>query len=312
MIQIYRSFLGAEKLNKLEDGCWVHCVQPDSDEVAILQDKYKVPQDVIQDILDNDERSRYEVDDDWSMIILRIPVEGVNNAMNYSTLPLGIFMCEDYTVTICTVQNNVLPIEQPSVYKNTSQPVYDVINFTLNLFIRSANSFMYYLRQVYQHTSLIEKEIEKSIRNKELSKLLKLEKCLVFFITSLKSNELVLAKLKNSKKTTFSEINEDLIEDAMIETKQAIEMAQIYSNIQSGMMDTFASVISNNLNVVMKQMTSVSIILMIPTLIASIFGMNVPNGLESHENWWALPCILIFSGLMAFIGIRISRHKHWL
>ncbi|MBR6177399.1 MAG: magnesium transporter CorA family protein [Bacteroidales bacterium] len=310
MIQMYRSFLGAEKFSELENGCWVHCVQPDSEEVELLQEKFKVPQDVIQDILDNDERPRYEVDDEWSMIILRIPVETTGDSMNYTTYPLGIFMGEDYTVTICNVPNNVLPVDQPSVYRNSSQPVYDRINFTLNLFIRSANSFMYYLRQINQHTSLIEKEIEKSIRNKELNKLLKLEKCLVFFITSLKSNELVLAKFKNSKKTMFSEINEDLIEDAMIETKQAIEMAQIYSNIQSGMMDTFASVISNNLNVVMKQMTSVSIILMIPTLIASFFGMNVPNGMETWV--WAMPLILVFSILMAFIGIKISRHKQWL
>ncbi|MBR2200070.1 MAG: magnesium transporter CorA family protein, partial [Bacteroidales bacterium] len=191
---MYRSFLGTEKIQELESGCWIHCVQPDSEEVNILQEEYNVPQDVIQDILDNDERPRYEVDDDWSMIILRIPVETPQSSMLYSTCPLGVFMCDDYTVTICNVPNNVLPVAQPSVYRNASQPVYDVLNFTLNLFIRSANSFMYYLRQIYQHTSLIEKEIERSIRNKELSRLLKLEKCLVFFQTSLKSNELVLAK----------------------------------------------------------------------------------------------------------------------
>jgi magnesium transporter len=310
MIQMYRSFLGTEKIQEIESGCWIHCVQPDSEEVNILQEEYKVPQDVIQDILDNDERPRYEVDDDWSMIILRIPVETPQSSMLYSTYPLGVFMCDDYTVTICNVQNNVLPVAQPSVYRNASQPVYDVLNFTLNLFIRSANSFMYYLRQIYQHTSLIEKEIERSIRNKELSRLLKLEKCLVFFQTSLKSNELVLAKFKNSKKSTFSEMNEDLIEDAFIETKQAIEMAQIYSNIQSGMMDTFASVISNNLNRVMKQMTLASIILMIPTLIASFLGMNVPNYME--ENLFAMPVIVVSSIAFALLGIWISRKVGWL
>lgn len=309
MIQIYRSFLGAEKLSAPEKGCWIHCVQPDSDEVMALQQEYEVPQEVIQDILDNDELPRYEVDDDWSMIIMRIPVEGSITGMSYYTIPLGIFMREDYTVTICAVPNNVLPIMQPSVYRNSTQPVYDVKNFALKLFIRSANSFMYYLRQINQHTSLIEKEIEKSIRNKELNKMLKLEKCLVFFITALKSNELVLAKFKNSKRAVLSEANEDLIEDAMIETKQAIEMAQIYSNIQSGMMDTFASVISNNLNVVMKQMTSVSIILMIPTLIASFFGMNVPNGFEEHN--LAFIGIIILSILMSAGGFLLSKKRNW-
>jgi magnesium transporter len=136
-----------------------------------------------------------------------------------------------------------------------------------------------------------------------------MEKCLVFFITSLRSNEIVLTKLKNSRRNTITEINEDLLEDAVIENKQAIDMAQIYSDIQSGMMDAFASVISNNLNVVMKQLTSISIILMIPTLIASLYGMNVPNFMENSA--WAFPAILFFSGLMAYIGIVMFRKRKW-
>lgn len=308
MIQIYKSFSGIEKISEPEKGCWVHVVQPDIDEVLMLQHKFNMPQELIQDILDNDERPRLETDDDWTMLILRIPVESQYNSMPYSTIPLGIYITENFTISICTLANNVLPIQQPSVYRS-GQSADDVVNFILKLFIRSANSFMYYLRQINLHTSQIEKEIEKSIRNKELSKLLKLEKCLVFFITSLKSNEMVLLKYRNFRRKTLSEENEDLIEDALIETKQAIEMAQIYSNIQSGMMDTFASVISNNLNVVMKQMTSVSIILMIPTLIASFFGMNVPNFMELSN--WAMPAILLFSIIMAALGIILSRRKHW-
>jgi magnesium transporter len=157
-------------------------------------------------------------------------------------------------------------------------------------------------------TSLIEQDLEKSIKNRELNQLLKMEKCLVYFITSIKSNEIVLARLRNSKKIT-SEINEDLLEDAFIENKQALDMAQIYSDIQSGMMDAFASVISNNLNVVMKQLTSISIILMIPTLIASIYGMNVPNYLEEAK--WAFPAVIGFSALMSFLGVRKFRKREW-
>ncbi len=157
-------------------------------------------------------------------------------------------------------------------------------------------------------TSLIEQDLEKSIKNKELNKLLKMEKCLVFFITSIKANEIVLAKLKNAKKIT-SEINEDLLEDAIIENKQALEMAQIYSDIQSGMMDAFASVISNNLNVVMKQLTIISIVLMIPTLVASIFGMNVPNFLEDSK--WAFPIIITGSVSLAIIGVVSFRKRQW-
>ena len=157
-------------------------------------------------------------------------------------------------------------------------------------------------------TSSIEQDLERSIKNRELNKLLKMEKCLVYFITSIKANEIVLAKLRNSKKIT-TEINEDLFEDAIIENKQALEMAQIYSNIQSGMMDAFASVISNNLNVVMKQLTLISIILMIPTLIASIYGMNVPNYLE--DSLWAMPLILLGSFLLSIAGVFLFRKRRW-
>jgi magnesium transporter len=185
----------------------------------------------------------------------------------------------------------------------------DVLNFILKLFLRSATTYLRYLKQINQQTALIEQDLEKSIRNKELNKLLKMEKCLVFFITSLKANELILEKLRNSRKNTISEINEDLLEDATIENKQALDMAQIYSDIQSGMMDAFASVISNNLNVVMKQLTLISIILMIPTLIASLYGMNVPNYLESHN--WAFPAIIGFSGFMSYLGVLLFRKRKW-
>ena len=135
-----------------------------------------------------------------------------------------------------------------------------------------------------------------------------MEKCLVYFITSIKANEIVLQKLRNSKKIT-SEINEDLLEDALIENKQALETAQIYSDIQSGMMDAFASVISNNLNVVMKQLTLISILLMIPTLIASLFGMNVPNGIENLP--WALPLIILGSLGLSCLGVLLFRKRQW-
>ena len=158
-------------------------------------------------------------------------------------------------------------------------------------------------------TDLIEQDLEKSIKNKELNKLLKMEKCLVYFITSIKANEIVLARLRNSRKIT-TEINEDLLEDAIIENKQALEMAQIYSDIQSGMMDAFASVISNNLNIVMKQLTLISIILMIPTLIASLFGMNVPVPFGNSE--WTFPLIIAISLTLSLLVVIRFRKSHWI
>lgn len=230
---------------------------------------------------------------------MRIPVETKNSGVPFQTLPLGIFFTHDYTLTLCLQDNEVLPIEQSSPFREQYREITDSINFILRLFLRSGSIYLKYLKQINQMTSLIEQDLEKSVKNKELNKLLKMEKCLVYFITAIKANEIVLAKLHNSKKIT-TEINEDLLDDAVIENKQALEMAQIYSDIQSGMMDAFASVISNNLNVVMKQLTMISIILMIPTLISSLFGMNVPNFMEDSK--WAFPIIVVASLLLSLIG----------
>ncbi|MBN2518938.1 MAG: magnesium transporter CorA family protein [Bacteroidales bacterium] len=308
MLKIFQTFAGFVELPQTQDGCWINVVQPDQNEIDRLHNEYKVPKEVTQDILDADERPRVEFDDDWSLVILRIPVASANNGVPFNTVPLGIFMTEQFTITLCSVNNEVLPFEQPSVYKEHYQQVTDGLNFIFKLFLRSGNTYLRYLKQINQQTGQIEQDLEKSIRNKELNKLLKMEKCLVYFVTSIKANELVLARLHKSRKT-MSEINEDLFEDARIENKQALEMAQIYSDIQSGMMDAFASVISNNLNVVMKQLTSISIILMIPTLIASIYGMNIPNYMEN--SMFAFPLVIIGSILLSVFGVILFRKKRW-
>ncbi len=309
MLRIYKSFAGYIDIPQAEKGCWVNVSQPSPDEINRIAKEFHVPQDVIQDILDVDERPRVEYDDEWTLVIIRIPVVSPENGVPFHTVPLGVFMTGEATLTLCSVHNEVLSFEQPSLYREQYQQVNDILNFLLKLFLRSATVYSRYLKQINQQTSSIEQDLEKSIRNRELNKLLKMEKCLVYFITSLKANELVLAKLRNSKRNSISELNEDLLEDAVIENKQALEMAQIYSDIQAGMMDAFASVISNNLNVVMKQLTSISIILMIPTLIASLYGMNVPNYFENVH--WAFPGILVFSLLMSFIGVLSFRKRKW-
>ncbi len=308
MIKIFKTFGGYNEINEPQKGCWINATNPSPNEIKRLNDEFVLPIDLINDILDQDERPRIEYDDDWTLIILRIPVEAKNNGVPFHTIPLGIFMTKNFTLTLCLRDNEVLPIGQPSPFKDQYKEITDNINFILRLFLRSGNLYLRYLKQINHMTSLIEQDLEKSIKNKELNKLLKMEKCLVYFITSIKANEIVLARLRNSKKIT-TEINEDLLEDAYIENKQALEMAQIYSDIQSGMMDAFASVISNNLNVVMKQLTLISIILMIPTLIASIFGMNVPNYLEN--NLLAMPFIIFGSLVLSFLGVILFRKRQW-
>jgi len=308
MIKIFKTFGGYVEINEPQKACWINVTNPSSDEINKLSADYGLPTDLINDILDQDERPRIEFDDDWTLIILRIPVEVRNNGVPFHTIPLGIFIAGNFNLTLCMQDNEVLPIGQPSPFRDQYKEITDSINFILRLFLRSGNLYLRYLKQINQMTSLIEQDLEKSIKNKELNKLLKMEKCLVYFITSIKANEIVLAKLRNTKKIT-SEINEDLLEDASIENKQALEMAQIYSDIQSGMMDAFASVISNNLNVVMKQLTLISIILMIPTLIASIFGMNVPNFMEN--SLWAMPSIILGSLILSFLGVILFRKRQW-
>jgi len=308
MIKIFKTFGGYNEIPTAENGCWINVTKPTLDEIQRLSTEFELPADAINDILDADERPRVEFEDTWTLVILRIPIEVSNNGVPFHTIPLGIFITKHFTLTLCLQDNEVLPIGIPSPFREQYKQISDSINFILRLFLRSGNTYLKYLKQINQMTSLIEQDLEKSIKNSELNKLLKMEKCLVYFITSIKANEIVLAKLKNSKKIT-SEINEDLLEDAMIENKQALEMAQIYSDIQSGMMDAFASVISNNLNVVMKQLTLISIILMIPTLIASIFGMNVPNFLENSN--LAMPIILIGSLTISILSVIIFRKRNW-
>lgn len=307
MLKIFKTFGGFEEIDQAQPGCWINIVQPSPAEIQLLEENYQVPSDIIRDILDVDERPRYEVDDDWAVIILRIPVEVKNNGVPFYTVPLGIITIGGITITLCSTSNEVLPLDDASLYRAHHHLVHDEVNFILRLFLRSGSTYLRFLKQINQQTTLIESELERSIQNKELNKLLKMEKCLVFFITSLKSNEIVLARLRNSLKRNLTEVNEDLLEDAIIENKQALEMSQIYSDIQSGMMDAFASVISNNLNVVMKQLASISIILMIPTLIASLYGMNVPNGIENRG--WAFPLILIVSIVMSGLGIFFFRKR---
>ncbi len=308
MIKIFKTFGGYLEINEPQKGCWIQTISPTQDEIEKLTDDFGLPKDLIFDILDQDERPRIEFEDYWTLIILRVPVEAKNNGVPFYTIPLGIFITDTFTLTLSLHDNEVLPIGQPSPFKDHYRQITDSINFVLQLFLRSGNLYLRYLKQINQMTSSIEQDLEKSIKNKELNKLLKMEKCLVYFITSIKANEIVLAKLRNSKKIT-TEINEDLLEDAFIENKQALEMAQIYSDIQSGMMDAFASVISNNLNVVMKQLTLISIILMIPTLIASVFGMNVPNFMEN--SMWAMPAIIFGSLILSFMGVMLFRKRQW-
>jgi magnesium transporter len=299
---------GLLPLNSFEKGCIVNVTDPTPSEIGILKTTLKVPEDFLADILDVDERSRMEVDEDILLMIYRIPYQNQSNGFPFTTIPLGLVLNKDSLVIICHNNNEVLDDFFSRSGKGIT--IETKIDLILNLFLRTTMFYHRYLKQINNQTAMIEQDLEKSTRNQELHRLLKMEKCLVYFTTSLRSNEMMMLKLKNSKWIREYEFSSDLLEEATIENRQAIEMAKIYSDIQSGMMDAFASVISNNLSIVMKSLTIVTIILMVPTLVASFYGMNVPNMLE--DNNIAFWMILAGSFILSFLGVLLLRRMKWM
>ena len=282
MITYWETGTSFTRLAEYQPNCWINLQEPTNEEVELLINNHNAPRDFIMDVLDTDERSRIEVEEDNMLIILRVPLNNQNNGVPFITVPLGIIFSNNQIITICSRRTKIISSLIKAVNENKIT-ITNPFDYVLRIFLISAVWFLQFLKEINVQTALIEKDLENATKNKELHRLLGMEKCLVFFITSLKSNEMVLAKMRNGRNTQGIEHDEDLMEDVVIETKQALEMANVYSDIQSGMMDAFASIISNNLNVIMKQLTAVTIILMIPTLVASLYGMNVPNGLEESH-----------------------------
>jgi magnesium transporter len=268
-------------------------------------DELQIPESFYNDIEDIDERPRIEVENGWYLIILRIPYKNTDSKLPFNTVPLGIVFKDDIFVSICFYETEML---HDFVFYTQRKNVTIKNNFdlVLKLLLSSSVWFLKYLKQVNQRIKLAEDNLEKSIKNEELQTLLRLEKCLVYFITSIKGNNVLFERIKNLRTEHF---DMDLIEDVDIELKQAQEMSKIYSDILSGMMDAYASVISNNLNVVMKRLTAISIILMIPTVIASLYGMNVPNSLENNPN--GLWIVVIISAVLSITGVLLFKKKNF-
>ncbi len=289
----------------LEEAFWVHLDSPDPQEVDKVLAQYQLPEDFITDLQDADEISRLEYEDDAMLIILRVPLYYRHRAakVSFSTAPLGIIVVENQVITVSFYDNEIL-----TQYREGKHRPFAITqqSFILGIGMRTATYFLKFLKEINRRTNNIENELHQSMRNKELIRLLRMEKSLVFFNTSLKSNEILLERLQRSRWLQNDPDAEDMIEDVIIDNKQAIEMANIHSSILSGMMDAFASVISNNLNVVMKFLTSVTIILSLPTLIASIYGMNVKLPLQSEPYAFlvVMGLSLLLSVLLVVIFIR--------
>jgi magnesium transporter len=305
--------------NLTEKGVWVNLVDPSEAELSEVSSALNINTDLLKAALDEEERSRTEVEDSSLLILINIPVYSEDSVgLIYDTRPLGIIVSEHSVVTVC-LQENLL-IKEFEYNKQRSFCTYKKTRFVLQILFTTAYYYLRFLKQIDKKSSMIENQLHKSMKNEELIKLLNLEKSLVYFITSLRANEIVMEKLLKSHLIKFdpelqltSQIlkmypdDEELLEDVITENKQAIEMAETYSNILSGMMDAFASVISNNLNIVMKFLTSVTIVMALPTMVASFFGMNVAVPLQHSP--FAFLFTISLSLLLSLLAVILLRRK---
>jgi magnesium transporter len=288
----------------MEGNCWINVVCPTKEETKFLLQELQIPDDFYNDIEDIDERPRIEIENGWTLIILRIPFKSNDAKLPFNTAPLGLMFKDDTFVSLCFHEIDILS-DFVTYTQRKKIIIHNHFDFVLKLLLSSSVWFLKYLKQINQRIKLAEDNLEQSIKNEELQALLQIEKCLVFFITSLKGNDVLFRRIKNLKNNDF---DPELLEDVEIELRQAEETTNIYSNILTGMMDAYASVISNNLNVIMKRLTSISIILMIPTLIASLYGMNVPNNLQ--ENPLGFWIVLLISLLISISGVFLFKKKN--
>ncbi len=306
MLEIYKTRTDGHELVSLdfiEKGCWINLVAPTEEEIEFVVRNAEIEQNFIRDALDEEEKPRIDVDGDQTLIIVDIPyVFEDDKSIKFETMPLGLLLVrDDYIITISGKPSSVLErfrngqIRDFYTYKKT--------RFILQILYYVSTDYLKYLKHIDKKSELLENSLHKSMRNKELYKLMDLSKSLVYFNTSLKSNETVLERLLKGKYIKMYEEDADILEDTIIENKQAIEMATIYSSILSGMMDAFASVISNNQNEVMKFLAAITIVMAIPNMVYSFFGQNFPLPNEGHPFMWLFVFIgsVVLSLVVAFI-----------
>lgn len=308
MITILKSTeKGLETFTEFTGGSWINVIDPTPSEITQLSQALGISQDYITDPLDIDELARVEKEGDTTLIILRVPYYQEKDAdIPYVTIPLGIILTEQYAVTVCKTENRILKELTNGRRVISTGKRY---RFVLQLLLNTANRYLLYLHEINKTVDKLEDSLQQSLRNKEVLELLKYQKSLVLFETALKSNELMMERLQRSRIFHSYPEDEDLLEDVLTENKQAIQMVGIASNILSQMMDAFASIISNNLNQVMKFLASVTIVMAIPTMIASFYGMNVNLPLV-HEAYDFTIVLLVSVVLCAAVAIIFWR-RDW-
>lgn len=282
---------------ELSAGCWISVVDPTPQEIKDLIEVYGLDSGFVKSALDEEESSRIEREDDQTLIIVDAPVSSFddsNNSMFY-TLPIGIILTDSYVFTITLKPTRIIDEAVAGSIRNL-RPCYKT-RFVLQLLLRLATLFLIYLKQIDKISSAAEQQLHDAMKNELLMQLLALEKSLVYFSTSLKANEATIEKIFRGRVMKLYDDDQDLLEDVLIEMKQAIEMSSIYTQILSGMMDGFSSVISNNLNLVMWRLTIFTVILEIPNIIFAFYGIN--TGTLPVAQSWIFPVIL--TGVLTII-----------
>lgn len=296
---------GLNQIREWQPNCWIQVTCPTEEDKEELEKRFDIPDYFFPDISDTDERARYEYDDGWMLIILRIPyVKEVRSRTPYTTVPLGIIHKRDVTITVCYYETNMM-IDFVSFQQKRNEGFTDYVDMTFRLFLSSA---VWYLKRLKQISMLIDKakrNLDREVNNESLIGLSRLQDSLTYFQTSIRGNENLLSKLKF--KLQIDELDADLIEDVNIEMTQARETNNIYSHILESTMDTYQSIINNNMNTVMRTLTSVSILMMFPTLIASYFGMNLVNGMENSP--WGFIIALVISVVVSGLFWWVFRYK---
>lgn len=312
MIKMYNTDINTnitEETKDLKKGNWINMISPTEEEIQRVCAALQIKQDFIRYSLDEEEKARIDTEDDdnTTLYIIDIPViESDRTRRVYVTMPIGvIFVRDDYIITVSQKNNDII-----KDIKTENVITYKKSRFLLQILYANSKKFLSLLYKINKELESTENKLKNSLQNEGLLKMLNLEKSLVYFTTSLKSNEVVMEKTTRGKIIKLYEEDEDLLEDAIIENKQAIEMAKIYSDILSGTMDTYASIISNNLNAVMKILTSVTFILAIPTLIASIWGMNVELPFQREPLGFLI--ITVFSIIMCIVATIWLKRKRML
>jgi len=308
MITIYKNTpTGLALFTEPIEGSWINVVNPNSDEVSRLQ-QIGFTSDYVTYPLDMDERPRTERENGELFILLRIPYyQGETSDIPYTTIPLGIVITNQHIVTVCKSENGLLSEFSSGRIKDLSTSKRN--RFVLRLLLNTAAKYLTYMREISKAVDILEDRLQKSTRNKEVLELLKYQKSLTYFTTALKSNELMMEHLLKMGLFKMYPEDEDLLEDVLTENQQAIEMTLIESNILSSMMDAFASIISNNLNAVMKILASITIVLALPTMAASFFGMNVHLPFEAHPA--AFLIILAISFVISLATVYIFYKRDW-